>query len=367
MTLTSFAQMDLMGSNLPTTVVEPTRAGDQAEQGLRAIHDLFAAGGGWDHGLELLGVDPRFLLGFEWSPIASTTARLAGFARLVADVSKLSVEAITEMLRGLIGSPPCQGLSLQGDGKGRRDIALLVWAIREIAGGRDPRSTVSAATHDERSVLVLEPLRWALDLRPAWTAWEQVPGALPLWEACATVLREHGYSAWAGILHAEQYDVPQARSRAVLLASREVEVFRPAPVRSRYYSRSPRQLDAGLDPWLSIGDVLPHRVGQSMRSNYGTGGVAANRGVRRWDQPSFTVTSKIDRNYWSDGTKVTTAEASMLQTFPAAHPWYGRRAEHVPQQIGDAMPPMLAAHCLAALGVGDLGRARATFAGRAAA
>lgn len=365
--MTAYAQMDLIGSNLPSVAADPAASGEQAEHGHRAIHDLFAAGGGWDHALELLGLDKRFFLGFEWSPIASTTARLAGYARLVADVAKLSVEAITEMLRGLLGSPPCQGFSLQGTGDGRRDVALLIWAIREIAAGRDPRAAVAAATHDDRSVLVLEPLRWALHLRPAWTAWEQVPAALPLWEACASVLRERGYSAWAGILHAEQYDVPQVRQRAVLLASREVEVFRPRPVRSRYYAHNPGQLDAGLEPWLSIGDVLPHRVGQSMRSNYGTGGVAANRGVRRSDQPSFTVTSKIDRNYWSDGTKVSIAEASVLQTFSAEHPWYGRKAEHIPQQIGDAMPPMLAAHCLAALGVGDLARARATLAGRVAA
>lgn len=332
----------------------------------RMVHDLFAAGGGVDHALELLGHDPRFIHGFEWSPIASTTARLAGYARLCADVSKLDAKAITELIQGLIGTPPCQGFSLQGTGKGRQDVALLIWAIWEISRGRDPRVAVAQATHDERSVLVLEPLRWALELRPRWTMWEQVPAALPLWEACAQVLREHGYSARAGILHAEQFDVPQARPRAVLLASLDIDVQLPAPVRSRYYAASPGRLDEGLQPWLSIGDVLPHRVGQTMRSNYGTGGDPKNRGVRRWDQPSFTVTSKINRNKWSDGSPVSTVEASLLQTFDAGHPWYGQKAEHVTQQIGDAMPPMLAAHCLAALGVGDLALARATFLARPA-
>jgi DNA (cytosine-5)-methyltransferase 1 len=333
----------------------------QAAPDKRAIHDLFAAAGGWERGLELLGIDSRFLLGFEWSPIASTTARLAGFARLVADVSKLNVEAITEWLRGLIGSPPCQSFSTAGNGSGVRDIAKLLWAIREIGLGRDPRQAVVEAMHDARSALVLEPLRWALHLRPTWTAWEQVPAVLPLWEACAEVLRRNGYSAWAGILHAEQYDVPQARARAVLLASQEDEVRRPVPVRSRYHRAEPGRLDAGLEPWLSMGDVLPHRVGQSIRSNYGSGGDSAKRGVRRWDQPAFTVTSRVTRNKWSDGTSVTIAEASRLQTFPAAHPWYGVRADDVSCQIGDAVPPILSAHCLAAVGVGDLDRARAQF------
>ena len=238
------------------------------------------------------------------------------------------------------------------------------WAIREIADGRDPRAAVAKATHDERSVLVLEPLRWALELRPTWTAWEQVEPVLPLWEACAEVLRERGYSVWAGVLDAVQYDVPQARRRAVLLASSEVEVTRPAPVRSRYYPHAPERLDPGLEQWLSIGDVLPHRVGQSMRSNYGTGGDPKARGVRSWDRPAFTVTSKVNRNRWSDGSPVSTTEASLLQTFPATHPWYGDKAEHVTQQIGDAVPPMLAAHCLAALGIGDLARARSAVAAR---
>jgi DNA (cytosine-5)-methyltransferase 1 len=343
------------------TILDTSAGVEQVAPEFRATYDLFAAAGGWDHAFELVGRDPRLLLGFEWSPYASTTARSAGYARLVADVSKLDVRAVMEILSGLLGGPPCQGFSPAGSGLGRRDIALLIWAIREIGQGRDPRRQVAEATHDERSVLVLEPLRWALHLQPVWMACEQVPAVLPIWEAYAEVLRANGYSAWCGILHAEQYDVPQSRRRAVLLASREVEVTRPAPVRSRYHAHDPAQLDPGLDRWLSIGDVLPHRIGQSLRSNYGTGGDPARRGMRRWNQPAATVTSKINRNRWSDGTAVSIAEASRLQTFPAEHPWYGSKAEHVTQQIGDAVPPMLGAHCLAALGVGDLARARAAY------
>jgi DNA (cytosine-5)-methyltransferase 1 len=358
---------------LAPPVLDPTRWRRQAlpsslgahlvPNDLQAIHDLFAAAGGWEIGLKLLGVDPRFMLGMEWSPLASTTARLAGFARLVADVSKISVEAITELLQGLIAGPPCQGFSLTGTGKGRRDIALLIWAIWEIARGRDPRDEVKAKFHDDRSVLVLEPLRWALHLRPAWIALEQVAPALPIWEAYGHVLRENGYSVYTGVLATEQFDVGQSRRRAVLLASREREVAAPAPVRSRYHYEDPDRLDPGLEKWLSMGDVLPHRIGQSITSNYGTGGDARKRGVRRWDQPAFTVTGRWDRNRWSDGSKMSVSEAARLQTFPATHPWFGPTAKDVTQQIGDAIPPIFAAHCLAALGVGNIDRARATHLG----
>ena len=33
---------------------------------------------------------------------------------------------------------------------------------------------------DHRSLLALEPLRYVLTALPLWTAWEQVPGVLPL-------------------------------------------------------------------------------------------------------------------------------------------------------------------------------------------
>lgn len=329
---------------------------------LRPIHDLFAAGGGWDHGIELLGLDPRFLLGFEWSPVASTTARLAGYPRLVADVSKLDPAAITEALNGQAGSPPCQGFTLQGHGKSRRDVPILLDAIRAIGEGRDPRAEVALLMEDARSVLVLEPLRWALQVRPAWVAWEQVPPVQVLWDAAAEVLRAHGYRVATGVLNTEQFDVPQNRQRAVLLGSLDRDVQLPPPVRSKFYPSTPARLDEGFDPWLTIQDVLPDRAGLACRSNYSTGGDTSRRGIRRSDQPAFTVTSKFDRNRWSNGDRMTPAEASVIQTFPGDHPWHGSTVDQVNTQIGDAVPPMFAAHLLAALGVGDLNLARKTHA-----
>ncbi|MFD0429251.1 DNA cytosine methyltransferase [Streptomyces zhihengii] len=71
--------------------------------------------------------------------------------------------------------------------------------------------------------------------------------------------------------------------------------------------------------------------------------------------PSATVTGKISRNRVlgpGDRTgRFSPAEAGMLQTFPADFRWAG---SDVAQQIGNAIPPVLAAHVLsAALGLGD--------------
>ena len=85
-----------------------------------------------------------------------------------------------------------------------------------------------------------------------------------------------------------------------------------------------------------------------LRSNYATGGEAANRGERTISQPAPTITSKADRNKWDGNDKMTSDQAGTLQTYERPFVWCGSKSKQF-LQIGNAVPPVLAEAVLAAL------------------
>jgi len=354
--------------------------------------EVCAGPGGWGQGLRRLGVHA---IGVEFGRDATATARAAGHLRVLADMTQVDPLALVDSLtvarirdgdhldaplgkggettgahpvlrvahsksrrlpvRLFIGSPPCKGFTLAGKGLGRLDSELLIRAIADL--DRPERFPIGleylrGKMNDARSILVLEPLRYIVTLMPERIALEQVIAVLPIWEAYADVLRRLGYSVRTGVLDSERYGVPQARRRAILVARRDgVAAALPTPTHSRYHRHAPAQLDAGVEKWTSMATAL----GADWVPEPANG----EPEIPTWpmERPSPTIVGTFSPDVvampaWrrpGDGprqkakgsVRITLPQASILQTFPADYPWQGSKSSQW-QQVGDAVPPLLA-------------------------
>lgn len=290
--------------------------------------DTFAGGGGWEVAARELGWTDIDRVE-NWGP-ANATAAAAGFGEPVAlDVRDYHTAPGRHDLQ--THSPSCKRFSPAGNGAGRRQLDVILLGVRSIGNGYPIHR---AHGIDPDAALTLEPLRLILEGMPRAVACEQAASVLPIWEAYADVMRTRRYSVWTGVVDAADFGVPQNRKRAVLLARNDL---------ADKHMIGPLGTYVGLP--MTLGETLGWTNGTHMVSNYGTGGDPKNRGVRYADQPSFAITGRADRNkvHFPDGSvrNLTLEEAAKLQTFPDGYPFQGTKSERG-QQVGNAVPPMLA-------------------------
>ncbi|WP_330342632.1 DNA cytosine methyltransferase [Streptomyces sp. NBC_00557] len=327
------------------------------------IVDLFAGPGGWDVAAQHLGLA---VTGIENDHCACETRRAAGLGTVEGDVRDYS-PADFPTATDLIGSPPCQPYSIGGKGAGRRALDTVLHFASLLAARKDIRSGL-ATLDDERTGLVLEPLRWVLAALDAGHPYrtvmlEQVPTVLPVWDAMAQILRTEGYTVVTGRLRAEEYGVPQTRVRAILVARRGDGAALPAPTHRRY-SRNTAQ-DAGdpeLQPWVSMAQALgwgmTHRPALTVAVGTAAGGpdpscvggsgsratLYGERDAGRWIADTRLVPADslpAYRGGRKDMIRVSVSDAAALQTFPPDHPFQGPRTKQY-EQVGNAMPRKLA-------------------------
>ena len=361
------------------------------------VLDLFAGPGGWDVAAAELDLHP---IGIEIDPVACQTRHAAGHLTVQTSVADLPTGPFVGHVAGIIGSPPCPTFSVAGKGEGRGEIDRLADFVHRWVdeGWTDPDAF--HAWSDDRTPLVLQPLRY-LDTGPDWLVLEQVPAVLPIWEMIARALADRGWtSTWAGVLNAADYGVPQTRRRAILIAHRTERRTPPAPTHAE--NPTPTLFDDALAPWVTMSRALgwppldpddprddappagewildrpsttvtgDPRLSPPCHHDHGTQSANAipSDDVRRWveERPATTIVGSfrpdlvappgwlgdgprelVSRQKRPGAVKITIEEALVLQSFPPDYPLAGPKFQRF-LQVGNAVPPRLAGHVLAAV------------------
>lgn len=102
----------------------------------------------------------------------------------------------------------------------------------------------------------LLPVAYAVRFLPRVVVFEQEPVWQPFFFELAPILREVGYDVWEGFVHAEQFCVPQLRTRRYIIARRDgIPAGPPEPECAQFDHQNPANL-GGLPRWKTPAEVL---------------------------------------------------------------------------------------------------------------
>lgn len=329
---------------------------------------LFSGCGGLDLGVEAAGF--RVAVATDAEPTCAETYK-KNFATVPFVIGKIGEISTKDLLKSaglkagkvdlLVGGPPCPAFSKSRFYRTEKPRALDDPVAAETVGGY---------------------LRILEEARPRAFLLENVKGLAygvhreALDHILATA-RRLGYSTTWKVVNAADYGVPQIRERCLVMGTLEGEIQLPAPTHSK---------DPGIDtlssPWRTAGDVLRDLDTEENAKDDGhfAGGAhhdllksippgenylffTAERGhpaplfkwrSRYWSfllklspqLPSWTIQARRSNNmgpfHWRNRI-LRISEIKRIQTFPDNFEVVGN-VERQWRQIGNAVPPTLAAH-----------------------
>ncbi|MGF7079060.1 DNA cytosine methyltransferase [Mucilaginibacter sp. UYCu711] len=334
--------------------------------------DIFSGAGGLSLGAENAGI--KIGLAIEKDPSAAKTfsTNHPGVKILCEDISDINPQThITDIPFIIFGGPPCQGFSLS--------------------------NTKTRTSENDNNKLFNEFVRFVKELQPEWFLFENVEGittfnkgeTVKLIKAC---FKEIGYETTEKVLYASDYGVPQHRNRFIMVGNRlgknfefpdkfntKVSVeeaisdlpdlingdkFAELPYKKDLkdvsgYAKSMRSKsniarqnlvskneDYVLERYKHIKQGQNWRaIPSSMMENYANVDNCHSGIYKRLDAniPSVVISNyrknMLIHPFQDRGLSVR--EAARLQSFPD-HFIFEGSLMHVQQQIGNAVPPLLA-------------------------
>jgi DNA (cytosine-5)-methyltransferase 1 len=359
----------------------PSRSGRVRK---RTALSLFSGPGGMDLGLERAGwtvlaqieLDPESVetLNLESERRGSSTRVIA--AR-IEDVDPGDLRDGLRLAQGelelMAGGPPCQPFTTHGLRQAARDprVESLFPSYFRFVDAFQPRALLLENVDGFLSAsLRHRPLaERGKDHDPL--AGDEEKGSFLRW--FVDQLRDLGYAVSWGVVEAAEYGVPQFRQRAVLIGVRGNDpCFLPPPSYGGRGQPAYRTLEDGLanvddpgpiqplserkvevyrriPPGGNWRDLPPEDRADTMGRAYeAEGGLSGWWRRLAWEKPAPTILGMPDHSstgliHPDEVRCLSVNECAALQTFPPEFRFAGRpRSQY--QQIGNAVPPLLAEH-----------------------
>lgn len=266
--------------------------------------ELFAGAGGMGLGLEAAGME--HLLSFEKGEAPHSVLVHAGKLALQMDLSDVGDAAIAMRTHPdlIVGGPPCQDFSVQGDQVEAENARL---------------------TRNFAQIICLT--------RPEWFLFENVTRAAKSreYQAARGLWKRHGYGLTEVTIDACEYGVPQMRKRFFCVGRlHEIDGFLKADIEAAR-SQKPMTVRDILDPRRFPEDkVLLDKGFYFVQPWRGSEGEPNGRGVLSLDEPCFTISRhtrdkasssyirhKDDAGDVEEAPLLTSSQVARIQGFPS--------------------------------------------------